>query len=156
MSEVPDYDKLLRGLEEERENIDRMIAWVQKKRLEQSADSSESPVANSKPAQNVPLRFPRLAPDTFFRMTVPQAIRELLNILKRPKSAKEITAALESGGLTHQSKNLYATVYPTLLRMEKANEVVRVGNREWGLSEWYPAGRKATDKSQNGKAKSEG
>jgi hypothetical protein len=152
--ETADYEQLLRDLMAERHDLDRMIAWVQK-RLGHSVDPSERPTVNSS-VQSSPLRFPRIAADSFFRMTVPQAIKEFLNISKRPKSAKEITAALQDGGLTHQAKNLYATVYPTLLRMEKTDEVVRVGKREWGLSEWYPGGRKSADKGPDEKSESEG
>ena len=140
------YQQLLTELEQERENIERMIVWV-KSRLEQS--DSAVVVSSTKSAQTTPMLFPRfLAPDTFFRMSVPDAIKKYLNIVKRPQTAKDITAALDSGGLTHQAKNLYATVYPTLLRMESANEVVRVSKGKWGLSEWYPSGRKANQEEK--------
>lgn len=143
------YQQLLAELEQERDNIERMIIWV-KDRMEQ-ADSAEAIGSSAKPTPSMATRFPRsLAPDTFFRMTVPDAIKKYLNIAKRPRTAKDITAALDSGGLTHQAKNLYATVYPTLLRMESANEVVRVGKGEWGLSEWYPSGRKANQEEKTG------
>ncbi len=140
MLEETDYKQLLAHLKEEQENIERLIVWVEGRMAQQ--EGTVEAVVTSQPT-SAPMRFPRLAKDTFFRMPVPQAIKTFLNIAKRPKSAKEITAALDSGGLTHKAKNLYATVYPTLLRMEKANEVVRVGNGEWGLNEWYPNARKA-------------
>lgn len=141
-----DYQQLLTHLEEERENIDRLIVWVKGKMAQQ--DSAEAIVQASQPTASVPMRFPRLAPDSFFRMTVPQAIKAYLNIAKRPKAAKEITEALKKGGLTTQAKNLYATVYPTLLRIEKAGEVVRMANNEWALAEWYPGGRKANQEQK--------
>jgi hypothetical protein len=146
MAEETDYEKLLADLEEERAGIDLMIAFV-KRRLGQSAEAASStpPITA---AGTVTQRFPRLAQDTFFRMSVPQAIKTFLNIAKRPKTAKEITAALDSGGLTHQAKNLYATVYPTLMRMETGGEVVRVSKGEWGLAEWYPSGRKANQEEK--------
>lgn len=137
-----DYEQLLVDLKQERENIERLIVWVEG-RMQQS-DSVETDAVSAKPTVSMPMRFPRLAPDTFFRMTVPQAIKTFLSIAKRPQKAKTITTALDDGGLTHQAKDLYATVYPTLLRMEQANEVVRIGKGEWGLAEWYPGGRKAT------------
>jgi len=146
------YQQILTELEEERQNIDRLIIWV-KNRMEQS-DSTDVITSAVKSTAIAPPRFPRtLAPDTFFRMTVPDAIKKYLGIVKRPKTAKDITGALDVGGLTHQAKNLYATVYPTLLRMEGNEEVVRVGKGEWGLSEWYPGGRKA---AQEEKAENEG
>jgi len=152
MSDVKEYEKILEDLMAERASLDNMITWVQKKLAQNGVSFSAAPQL---PASHIePQRFPRLASDTFFRMTSAQAIKEFLNIAKRPKSAKVITAALQEGGLTHQAKNLYATVYPTLLRMEKAREVVRVGKREWGLSAWYSAGR-AKVPEKNGQKKEE-
>ena len=147
MLEETDYQQLLADLEQERENIERMIVWV-KGRMAQSDSTQQIVAPVAKPDASFPMRFPRLAPDSFFRMTIPQAIKAFLNIAKRPKVAKEITKALKNGGLTSQAKNLYGTVYPTLLRMEKAGEVVRVGNGEWGLAEWYPGGRKASQEDK--------
>ncbi len=146
MPEETDYEKLLADLEEERAGIDLMIAFV-KRRMGKLAEAASSALP-AKPAGTIPERSFRLQQDTFFRMSVPDAIKKYLNIVKRPKTAKDITAGLDSGGLTHQAKNLYATVYPTLLRMEKANEVVRVGKGEWGLAEWYPSGRKASQEDK--------
>lgn len=133
---MPDYQVILEQLEEEQENIARLIVWVKGKMAQQ--DGGVQALVEAAPKQSTPMRFPRPVPsDAFFRMTVPEAIKKCLNIFKRPLSAKEITNALNEGGLTHQAKNLYATVYPTLLRMESANEVARVAKGEWGLSEWY-------------------
>jgi len=141
-----DYGQLLAHLEEERENVERLIIWV-KGKLAQQGDSASAIAPNSQPAVSAPMRFPRLAQDSFFRMSIPQAIKAFLNIAKRTKGAKDITEALRNGGLTTKAKNLYGTVYPTLLRMEKAGDVVRVKG-EWGLSEWYPGARKATQEQK--------
>jgi len=149
MLENVDYDKLLEALLEDRTNLDRLIAWVQTKRGHAETEMPTPTLPGLKPGE-IP-RFPRLSSDAFFRMKVPDAIREFLRIAKRPRTAKQITAGLEAGGLTHKAQNLYATVYPTLLRMERANEVARVGKGEWGLSEWYK-GRKM---NQEGKPESE-
>jgi hypothetical protein len=138
-----DYEQLLAELEQDRENLERMIIWVKGKM--QQTESAEVIVATGpKTGTDGRVRFPRagMASDAFFRMSVPDAIKKFLNIAKGPRTAKDITAGLDQGGLTHQSKNLYATVYPTLLRMEAAGDVVRVSKGEWGLAEWYPSGRK--------------
>ena len=148
MSEEVDYEILLQNLLAERSDLELMIAWVQK-RLDRSTGGVES-TAQPTSAPVAASRSPRLAQDTFFRMTVPHAIKTFLNIAKRPRPAKVITAALQDGGLTHQAKDLYATVYPTLLRMEKNGDVVRVSKGEWGLSEWYPSGRKASQADSKG------
>jgi len=135
------YQQLLTELEQERENIERMIAWL-RSRMEQG-DSGSTPVAVVKPT--VPMRFPRvIEQDAFFRMTVSDSIKKYLNIVKRPKTAKDVVEGLQQGGLTTKAKNLYATVYPTLLRMAEGGIVVRVTDTEWGLSEWYPGARKNT------------
>ncbi len=139
MNETVDYDKVLAELMEERENLDNMIAWVQKRLGRNDVGAS---LPNSAGESSEPRRFPRLLPShAFFRMKVPQAIRAYLNFVKRPRSAKEITQGLKDGGFASRAKNLYATVFPSLLRMEKTEEIERVGKGEWGLSEWYK-GRK--------------
>jgi hypothetical protein len=149
MPEPIDYAGLIEKLLEDRADIDRMVAWATRKLKE---ETGELPVTASQPQPNAkpinPIRYGSLAPDTFFRMTVPDAIKKYLNIAKRPKTAKDITAALDSGGLTHQAKNLYATVYPTLMRMEGNNDVARVGKGEWGLAEWYPGSRKGNQEEK--------
>lgn len=159
MSQEIDYEQLIQKLLEDRADIDRMIAWARQKRQQETEGlSGEVSLPHPQPETAgsnhyaAIQRFPRLAQDTFFRLSVPEAIKKYLNIAKRPKTAKDITAALNAGGLTHQAKNLYATVYPTLMRMESNNEVVRVGKGEWGLNEWYPSGRKG---SQEEKTESE-
>jgi len=141
------YQQLLVELEKERDNIERMIVWV-KGHIEESDSVERIPA----PAKSEPIaRFPRLIPpDAFFRMPVPEAIKKYLNIVKRPKTAKEITGGLQQGGLTTKAKNLYATVYPTLLRMVQSGEVVRVTKNEWGLTEWYPGSRKPPGEKPSG------
>jgi hypothetical protein len=39
--------------------------------------------------------------DAFFQMSVPDAILKYLKIAKRPRSVRDITEALENGGITH-------------------------------------------------------
>ena len=157
MLEESSYQQLLAELEEEEKNIQRMIAWLKGK--VQQAEGADLIVATGpKTGTDGRVRFPRvgMASDAFFRMSVPDAIKKFLNIVKAPRTAQDITAGLDAGGLTHQAKNLYATVYPTLLRMEEAGDVVRVGNRKWGLTEWYPGGRKTlSEKIQEAKEESE-
>jgi hypothetical protein len=151
MNDATDYDKILADLLEERANLDRMIAWVQGKlgKSEQGILSIPSSVVAQGAPQAMPVRSPRLRSDTFFKMSVPEAIRECLNIGRRPLSAREITNALQEGGLTHKAKDLYQTVFPTLMRMKEKGEVDKLANGDWGLSDWYAAGRRA--EVENGK-----
>ena len=148
---MPDYEVILQQLEEEQENIARLILWVRGKMAQQ--DGGVQAVVEPAPRPSMPMRFPRTLPsDAFFRMTVQDAIKKCLNIFKRPMTAKEITNALNEGGLTHQAKNLYATVYPTLLRMLSAHEVDRMSKGEWGLSEWY--GSRKTNQEEKAQSES--
>lgn len=57
--------------------------------------------------------------------------------MHKPMSAKDGATALDSGGLAHKAKNLYMTVFPTLMRMKKMGEVERLKDGLWALSEWY-------------------
>jgi hypothetical protein len=144
LSEGTNYEALLTELVEERANLDRMIAWVQR-RLDKGELSVSPP---QQPSTGI-LRFPRLRPDQFFKMSVPEAIRAFLNIMKRPQSARDITDALQAGGLSHRAQDLYQTVFPTLQRMKGKGEVDKLANGEWGLAEWYTAGRRTEAESGN-------
>lgn len=138
--------QLITELELEIENNQRMVSWL-KARMEQggSGNMISSEVKAMASGSSAIARFPRIIePDAFFRMTVSDSIKKYLNIVKRPKIAKDIVEGLQQGGLTTKAKNLYATVYPTLLRMEEGGIVVRVTDTEWGLTEWYPGARKGS------------
>jgi hypothetical protein len=147
MAEGTDYAKILAELLEERTNLDRMIAWIQGKLAKEEQGVGPIPatmIMPSAPQGGAPLlRFPRLRQDAFFKMSVPEAIRAFLNIMKRPQTARDITDALQAGGLSHKAKDQYQTVFPTLQRMKSNGEVDKLANGEWGLSEWYTAGRRA-------------
>lgn len=81
--------------------------------------------------------------DTFFNLTIVDAVKKYLGMSKQPKSLKEILAALEAGGFVHDSVNFYATVHSSLLRREKViKDVVRV-KRKWALTAWYPNKRQS-------------
>jgi hypothetical protein len=149
MPEDVDIKKLLPLWIEERDALNVLIAWGQRKIGQSPKDGPMT--RNARPIE--PTAMPTLLePDSFFRMSVPNAITSYLNISRRPRTAQDITEGLKRGGLTTKARNLYATVYPTLLRMEKAGDVVRPKKGEWGLAGWYSGGRKA---SQDEKAESE-
>jgi hypothetical protein len=140
MNEATDYTKILDDLIAEREQLDQMIKWV-KARLGRTDGESNTPTVQITKAE--PMRFPRLAGDDFFRMTVSEAIKAYLSMVKRPQTAREITDALKAGGLTFKAKNLYQTVFPTLARMaNEAKEVDKLPDGTWGLAEWYSGARR--------------
>lgn len=74
--------------------------------------------------------------DTFFAMTIADAVRKYLGMVKVTKSTADIAAALERGGLKHSSKDFSTTVRSILGQQREV--FTRVPNGDWGLNEWYP------------------
>lgn len=82
---------------------------------------------------------PNIPPDAFFRMSIADAARKYLAMVKKKQTIQQIADALEAGGLTHTSRRFYGTVLTTLRRQEKqVGDIVKVGRGIWGLAEWYP------------------
>jgi len=94
----------------------------------------------------------RVRSTEFFRMSIRQAIRRYLEIMKSPQSPKAMTDALKAGGLLTQSKDFYTTLWTQLKRMEKDGEVVNTP-AGWGLADWYPSRPKMDDKKGKKKKK---
>jgi len=81
--------------------------------------------------------FGPLRSDSFFGLSVPDAIRKYLAMVKRPQPPKDIAAALKLGGVLSQATNFYANVTTSLKRLRDVGIVVNTGEG-WGLAEWYP------------------
>jgi hypothetical protein len=96
-----------------------------------------------------------IAHDTFFQMSIPDAARKYLTIVKRTQPLAVMGEALLSGGLKSASQNFSENLRSIVARDDR---FVRV-NSEWGLAEWYPAMRrehKAKERPQKkGNAKRE-
>lgn len=88
-----------------------------------------APVAQSRGAETA------ISHDTFFNMTIGDAAKKYLAMVKSTKSTAEIGTALEQGGLKHSSKAFPTTVRSILGQRE---DFTRVPNGDWGLTEWYP------------------
>jgi|ERR1035438_5608664 hypothetical protein len=89
-----------------------------------------------------------LTPTLFFSMGVGEAAKKYLSIVKEPKSAPAIAAALQAHGIQTVSKNFNATVFPALDRCFENDELVRPKRGLWGLSEWYPGRRRGRDNGE--------
>jgi len=75
-----------------------------------------------------------IAPDDFFRLSTPEAIKKFLTIVGKPaRSTTDIIDGLRSGGMDTN----YTNVYTALGRLQRKHEVVKVGEN-WGLNSWYP------------------
>jgi hypothetical protein len=89
--------------------------------------------------------------DFFFGMSVADATKKYLAAVKKPKSTREITDALEKGGLTHASKDFIKTVSTILNQKnrEENDEIVKVKDK-WGLLGWYKGMKKKNREDQEG------
>jgi hypothetical protein len=124
MGEATDSEKtLLESWKRERNQLNGLIDALEK-RIELRL---AGPVGTSN-------NLGKIAPDDFFRMTTPEAIKKFLGMLGKPaRSTTDIIDGLKSGGLATN----YTNVYTALTRLERKGEVVKVGDN-WGLDAWYP------------------
>ena len=88
--------------------------------------------------------------DAFFGVSIVEATKKYLGMMKRPKTTQEIAAALVEGGYNHTSKNFYSTIFSVLAREsgKPTGEIVKVNDR-WGLAEWYPNRRPTRSSRRN-------
>jgi hypothetical protein len=83
-------------------------------------------------------------------MSIPDAIKRYLSIMKQPQQPKAIADALKDGGMLSNAANFNGNVWTALKRMED-KEVVNTP-KGWGLAEWYPS-RPKMDEGKKGKKK---
>ena len=134
MSEI-DYTAVLDDLRGRRQQLDQAIAGI------------EAVIAGIGPAglgaQNNG-NDTELRSDSFFNLSVREGTVKLLKIRKRAMSAKEISEALETGGMISTAKDFYQTVYTGLARAESDGILMKhPGTKKYGLPEWYGGRQKA-------------
>jgi hypothetical protein len=122
MGEPTNAEKtILEDWKRERDELDGLISALEKRIALRSGNVGHS---NSG----------RITSDEFFRLSTPEAIKKLLKIVGKPaRSTTDIIDGLKSGGMDTN----YTNVYTALGRLQKKQEVVKVGEN-WGLNEWYP------------------
>lgn len=127
------YENVLADLRAKRDKLNAAIAGIETMLGIVPTDAPKGDAgANDRGQQEV--RF-----DTFFGLSIPDAVRKLLNMRKRALPTQEIASALETGGLKHQSGAFANTVGSVLNRIDKAGgDIVKVGRAQWGLASWYP------------------
>lgn len=151
------YKTVLADLKARRAQLDVAIVAVE----QQMTGGGEGPSLSADLPNGESRPDPRTEPseirsDSFFGLSIPDAIRKCFRMSKRPLSLSEATTLLKSGGLLTTAQNLMQTVSATLQRMRKTDgDVVSLGKGQWGLSEWYPGLRKekleATAKPKKGR-----
>jgi HB1, ASXL, restriction endonuclease HTH domain len=146
-----DYGAVLSDLKAKRAALDSAILgleqWLSLKGTEAQGVPTIAPDRTGAPGE--------IRSDTFFGMSIPDAIRTCLKIMKRPLALTEITKALQEGGLLTTAKDLASNISATLTRMKRQDGDVLQVQGKWGLSDWYPALRKekleANAKSKKGR-----
>lgn len=138
-----DYQAVLADLESKKDELDKAITAI--KRI--MGDPTLSSDGQTKQQGQVLA----LTPTAFFGMSVADAAKKYLAIVKEPKSTPDIASALQKYGMKTVAKNFTLTVFSSLERRERVGEVVRPKRGLWGLAEWYPGMRK--DRKENGEQK---
>jgi hypothetical protein len=142
MSSSP-FDAAITELEARIRNMQITLETLQQLRAEgAAAPASSSLLSRTEESQ--------VHHDTFFGMTIGEAARKYLSMVKTTKSTADIAANLEHGGLKHSSKDFPTTVRSILGQRE---DFLRVPNGDWGLAEWYPGmgrGKKARPEQAKG------
>jgi hypothetical protein len=132
------YDSAIEELEGKIRQFQSVLETLKSLRASQSGDGAWPAVTPGVLREN----DAEIRHDSFFGMTIADAARKYLAMVKQTKSTADLAEALEQGGLKHASKNFPMTVRAIMGQREG---FVRVNN-DWGLTEWYPGigrGRKA-------------
>jgi hypothetical protein len=145
--EAIDYEAVIADLEAKRTTIDTAITSLRAAMM--AANQGGASVA-AKPID--PASIPD---DTFFGLSIGEAAKKYLTIVKRKQSVKEIADALDRGGLPHTSVNFVNTVSTMMNRAgaDPASGLVRVGRGEWGLAAWYGSRRPKPEPVKKSKRK---
>lgn len=128
------YDVVLADLIARRDQLNAAIAAIE------AAKSGNTGSIIGAPSLPLPAGggSPQIRQDEFFNMTVLDAAKKYLGMMKRPQTARSVTDALVQGGYLFSSANPITTVAAILNRATNGGGVARVGKGTFGLSEWYP------------------
>ena len=123
MSTQPsNYEAVLADLEAKKSQIEQAIAAL---RAVMSAAGDSVSVQSGG----------NLAPNAFLGMSIPDAVKKYLGMVKQKKSTQDLMKALEAGGMPEIA---YSSVYAVLRRRQKQfGDIVNMKG-DWGLAEWYP------------------
>lgn len=119
---MQDYARILEDLQNQRAAIDEAIDAIS--RLLSTTTGVE-------------VGGHRAPTGAFANMTVIEAARKYLTMIQRPAPTKEIVQALEKGGLQHNAKDFYASVYAILRQQAQKGDKagIRRNALDWELTE---------------------
>ena len=126
------YDRVIADLESKRDQLNALIESLKAMKavgLPLTGGASMSLPSTHPHGTQMPI----IAPDAFFGMTIPEATRKYLTIVKQAKPHPELCDALVKGGFKTNATNFRESVRATLARDPGFVKV----NGQWGLSEWY-------------------
>src|SRR5580693_2472325 len=133
--------EFLQDLKAERDEIDALIRAVEKKLGHEIAQHVSSPDDQEDDARifpsvtSMPIGF-------FHNLSQAAAAEKLLRMNPgQPYTTGQILEAFKNSGMTLNPKNSVQILYTALKRSSKFE---RVGNKAWGLREWYPEKKKRT------------
>jgi hypothetical protein len=146
----------LQDLREERAELDALIQAVEKKLGESPSQSVSAVDAEKEPGKTSPSKghfvmrvktrdaafAPALTVGFFHNMSQAAAAEKLMNMNPgQALTTGQILEAFRSSGMPLNPKNSVQILYTALKRNPKFE---RVGNKAWGLREWYPEKKKRT------------
>jgi hypothetical protein len=149
-----DASEYLAELEDQRAKLDIQIAGLRERLgLGPPDGNGGGPTLRGSATGTVrdPTVTGRIRSDEFFRMSIPEAIKRYLEIMKQPQPPTAIATGLKAGGILTESKNFYTTVWTAIKRLRAAGEIVSTQRGAWALSEWYPNRPKAGGDERKGK-----
>ncbi len=127
MNPDADYQAVLADLKRRRDEFDAAIKTVEGIIAQLGPTSSNSGKIRS--VQDIPS-------DAFLTLTIPEAAIKYLGLVRSAQTVAQIWEALKTGGLPHTK---YNAVYNALLRREaQVEDIVKLPDGSWGLTEWYP------------------
>lgn len=122
------YKAVLADLEARKAQIESAIAAVKSFLASAGNHAGDGALMDVTSAEEIPR-------GAFLRLSIADATKKFLDMVKTKQSVPQITQALERGGLPPAKPN---TVYAVLRRREnEIGDIIRLGD-EWALSEWYP------------------
>ena len=137
MSEI-DYTEVLADLKMRRAKLDDAISAIQLITGDET-EAGDVSVPNTLPATPGQAQVP--SSHAFFGMSIGEAAKKYLEMVKTPTKAVDIARALKDGGLLNQSPTFAATVSTTLRR---DTVLTQLPDKRWGLASWFGSKAKAT------------
>ena len=129
------YQTVLEDLERKRDELTTAINTLRNVMGLAPSDTADGGSPGGRPMTSRKLRS-----DEFFNMSILDAAKRFLAVIKQPTTAPDIARALKSHGLINDSPKFAGTVYSVLFREENRGKgsVIQSTGKRWGLAEWYP------------------